>query len=116
MKLTLLLLSSLLLLGCWGGPRVVVEHKLVYIPILCPQLPQVAELHTRQVLPMAIRDEFGAYWVGISGKDYEHLAYNNQEFLRVMKGQNGVIRYYQQCIVDFNAELEKKEAENVGTD
>ena len=76
----------------------------------------MGKLYTQQVLPMAIKDEFGAYWVGISGKDYEHLAYNNQEFLRVMKEQNISIRYFKQCIVDFNDALKAQEAAAVGDD
>jgi len=70
----------------------------------------MVELHTRPVVPMAVRDEYGSYWVGISGKDYEHLAYNNAEFLRVIKDHKGIIKYYQKCIVDFNEALQAQEA------
>ena len=107
-----LILISLLLVGCSSPPKVLVQNVPVYTEILCPGLPKIVELHTRSVLPMAIKDEFGSYWVGISGKDYEHLSYNMQEFLRVVKDQKGIIRYYQKCIVDFNAVLLAQEAED----
>lgn len=114
--LILVLISSLSTACTSLEPKVLVQHKLVYIPILCPDPPLVGELYTREVLPVSLQDEFGAYWVGLSGKGYENLAYNMQEFLRVMKGQHGNIRYYQKCILDFNEELKIREAEDAEVD
>lgn len=115
MRLILILvLSSSLLTACASlEPQVVVKHKLVYIPIFCPEVMDIAELYTRKVLPVSIKDEFGAYWVGLSGKDYENLAYNMQEFLRVIRDQQGNIRYYQRCILDFNEALYAREVEEL---
>jgi len=103
-----LLLSS----GCsiFSKPKVVVQHEPVYLPIVCPDPAKPASISTIRVRPQVIEDKIGIYWVGLSAKDYEALSINIQETIRYIKDQQGVTRYYRECIVNFNEHIEQQQA------
>jgi hypothetical protein len=112
MKLKLLLLLSVLLLSSCAmfRPEVVVQTKLAYTKISCPDYPAPAGIRMLQVKPRAIFDANGLAWVGLTPKDYEHLGINNQEFIRYLKAQKGQTKYYRDCILDFNVEIQRLQA------
>lgn len=108
----LLIFALLLSSGCSLFPkdRVVVQRDAVYLPILCPDPAKPAQITTRKIRPQVIEDKVGIFWVGLTPGDYENLAINTQETIRYIKDAHGVTAYYRKCIVDFNAEIEKKKA------
>jgi len=109
MKLKHLLLSSVFLLsGCsLFQPEVVVQTKLSYTKISCPDHPSPASVRMLTVEPTGIFDSSGLAWVGISPKHYENLGINFKELTRYIKGQKGQTKYYRDCIFDFNKEIDK---------
>lgn len=109
MKLKLLLLSSIIWLsGCsLFQPEVVVQTKLSYTTVTCPDYPEPVPVKMRPVKPRAIQDAQGLAWVGLTPKDYENLGINFQEVIRYVKAQKGQTKYYRDCILDFNHEIER---------
>ena len=108
MKLKLLLLSSVLLSGCsLFQPEVVVQTKLSYTLVTCPDYPAPAPVDMLPVKPRAIFDADGIAWVGFTPKDYGHIGINFQEVIRYIKAQKGQTKYYRECILDYNAEIER---------
>jgi len=109
MKLKIsLLLSVFVLSGCsLFQPEVVVQTRLSYTKIGCPDYPSPPGIKMLPVKPRAVFDENGIAWVGLSPKDYEHNGINHQEFIRYSKAQKGQTKYYRDCILDFNAEIER---------
>ena len=109
MKLKLLLLLSILMVsGCsLFQPEIVVRTKLVYTKITCPDYPFPAGIHMLPVKPRAIFDANGLAWVGFTPKDYGNNGINHQEFIRFIKAQKGQTKYYRDCIIDFNVEVER---------
>ena len=105
-----LICSLLLSSGCALFPkdRVVVQRDNVYLAIVCPDPARPAQITTRKVRPQVVEDKIGIFWVGLTPQDYENLAINTQETIRFIKAQNGVVSYYQRCIMDFNELIEKK--------
>lgn len=109
MKLKLLLLSSVLLFsGCsLFTPEVVVQTKLSYTKITCPNYPSPAPVKMLPVKPRAVFDVDGLAWVGFTPQDYGHIGVNFQEVIRYIKDQKGQTKYYRDCILDFNIEIER---------
>lgn len=109
MKLKALLLSSIVFLsGCsLFQPEVVVQTKLSYSPVTCPDFPAPVGVHMLTVKPRAIQDANGIAWVGFTPKDYENVGINFQEVIRYIKAQKGQTKYYRDCILDFNHEIER---------
>lgn len=109
MKLKLLLLSSFFLIsGCsLFQPEVVTQTKLSYSKVTCPDYPPPAPVRMLPVKPRAIEDGQGIAWVGFTPKDYEHIGINFQEVIRYIKAQKGQTNYYRDCILDFNAEIDR---------
>lgn len=108
MKLKSLLLISLLFLsGCsLFQPEVVVQTRLSYIKISCPDHPSPASVRMLTVEPVAIFDSSGVVWVGTTPKHYKNNAINYRELIRYIKGQKGQTKYYRDCILDFNKEID----------
>ena len=113
-RLLISLILSSFLIGCASKPepRIVTEHIPVYIDIVCPDPNAPNPISTRPVRPKAIQDRAGIWWVGLEPEDYQNLAINTKETIRYIKDQKAQIRYYQQCVSDFNSELEKKRGED----
>ncbi len=109
MKLKLLLLSSIFLFaGCsLFRPEIVVQTRLSYTKISCPTYPSPIGIIMLPVKPRAIFDADGLAWVGLTPQDYGHVGINHQEFLRYIKAQKGQTKYYSDCILDFNVEIER---------
>lgn len=109
MKLKLLLLSSVFLFsGCsLFQPEVVVQTKLSYTKVTCPDYPHPDSIRMLSVKPRAIKDDNGIAWVGLTPKDYEHIGINFQEVIRYIKAQKGQTKYYRDCILDFNLEIKR---------
>lgn len=104
----LLLISTILLSGCsLFQPEIVVQTRMAYTKISCPDYPSPIGIRMLPVKPKAIFDTNGIAWVGISPKDYEHIGINNQEVIRYIKGQKGQTKYYRDCILDFNVEIDR---------
>lgn len=108
MKLKHLLLSSLILLsGCsLFQPEIVVQTKIAYTKISCPDYPSPVSVRMLTVEPIGIFDSTGLAWVGITPRHYENNAINYQELTRYIKGQKGQTKYYRDCIFDFNEEID----------
>jgi hypothetical protein len=108
MKLKLLLLSSILLLsGCWFSPKIVVQTKMAYTKVTCPDYPAPTSVRMLEVKPRAIVDIDGLAWVGFTPNDYGNIGINFQEVIRYIKAQKGQTKYYRDCILDFNVEIER---------
>jgi hypothetical protein len=108
MKLKLLLLTSLLLSGCsLFQPEIVVQTKLAYTKVTCPDYPNPAGIHMLGVKPRAITESTGITWVGFTPQHYANMGINHQEIIRYIKGQKGQTKYYRECIIDFNQEIER---------
>lgn len=109
MKLKSLLLSSVFLLsGCaLFKPEIVTQTRLSYTKITCPDSVSPDGIKMMPVKPRAIIDEFGIAWVGLTPKDYENVGINFQEVIRFIKSQKGQTKYYRDCILDFNTEIER---------
>ncbi len=109
----LLLISIFLLSGCsLFQPEIVVQTKLSYIKISCPDYASPVTVRMLTVEPTGIFDSSGLAWVGISPKHYENLGINFQELKRYIKGQKGQTKYYRDCIVDFNKEIDRLQGLN----
>jgi len=80
---------------------------MAYVEIICPDIPSPDGIHMLKVEPRAIFDIDGMAWVGLTPRDYEHLGINTQEFIRFIKAQKGQTKYYRDCILNFNEEIEK---------
>jgi hypothetical protein len=94
--------------GCALFPeKVVVKQKNLYLPIICPDPPKITPIVTNKLEPRAIIDKAGLSWVGLTPQHYQNLALNTQETIRFIKGQNGTIKYYRSCIMDFNLKIEE---------
>jgi len=109
MKLKLLLLLSVFLISSCAmfRPDVVVKTKLAYTKVQCPDYPSPDGIRMLPAKPRAIFDTDGLAWVGFTPRDYEHLGINNQEFIRYIKSQKGQTKYYRDCILDYNVEIER---------
>ena len=109
MKLKLLLLLSVFLVSSCSlfRPEIVVQTKLAYTKVSCPTYPSPAGIRMLPVKPRAIFDADGLAWVGITPTDYGRLGINNQEFIRYIKAQKGQTKYYRDCILDYNVEIER---------
>ena len=106
MKLKLLLLLSVFLLsGCsLFQPEVVVQTKLSYTKVTCPDYPNPVGVKMMPVKPRAIVDTNGITWVGFTPQHYGHMGVNHQDIIRYIKAQKGQTKYYRDCIIDFNVE------------
>jgi len=108
----LLVPCLVLLTGCsLFGEKVVVRQQSVYLPLICPDPPKPAPISPHKIEPRAIIDKNGLAWVGLTPQHYQNLAINTQETIRFIKGQNGNLKYYRGCIVDFNVRIEKLKLE-----
>jgi len=104
----LLLLSILILSGCaMFRPKVVIQTQLAYNKVNCPNYPSPSGISMLSISPRAIFDINGIAWVGLTPKDYERSAINYQEFIRFIKAQKGQTKYYRDCILDYNVEIER---------
>jgi hypothetical protein len=105
--LVVLILVSLLS-GCFSAKeKIVVKTTLVHTPIVCPAPMKPQPIKTKPLNPKAIQDQESVWWVGLSPDEYGNLAINTEESIRFIKDQNGVVRYYQGCISDFNETVER---------
>lgn len=118
MKLKLLLLSSIFLFsGCsLFQPEVVVQTRLSYTKIQCPDYPSPAGINMLTVEPRAIFDNNNIAWVGLTPAHYANLGINMQEIIRFTKAQKGQTKYYRDCILDFNVEIERLQELEKSTD
>lgn len=87
-----------------------VKTENVYLPVLCPSPMKPMPVNTRAVNPMAVQDQAGVWWVGISPDEYGNLSYNTESSIRFIKDQRGDLEYYRTCIDDFNKIVEEKNA------
>ncbi len=88
-------------------PDIVVQTKMAYTKVFCPNSPAPAGIHMLTIEPRAVFDRNSIVWVGLTPADYERMGINNQEFIRYLKDQKGQTKYYQDCILDFNAEVKR---------
>lgn len=111
MNLNRLLSSFLILVSLTGcsmfGEKVVVQRENLYLPINCPAPPKPTPIVTQKIEPRAVIDQAGLAWVGLTPQHYENLAINTSETIRFIKSQNGIIRYYQGCITEFNETIDE---------
>lgn len=109
MKLKFLpLISVLLISGCsLFQPEVVVQTKMSYTKVTCPDYPQPVGVKMLPVEPRGIFDTDGIAWVGLTPQQYGNLSVNLQEMIRYMKSQKGQTSYYRSCLVDFNSEIDR---------
>ena len=54
----------------------------------------------REVKPIAVMDDLGIWWVGISPKHYENLAQNIDDMYGAIKQKNAIVDYYKKCIAE----------------
>jgi len=110
-----LILVSLFLTGCFSAKeKIVYERVNNFIPVVCPAPIKPLPVKTKPLNPVAVQDKANVWWVGFTPDEYGNLAINTEESIRFIKDQNGVIRYYQSCIDDFNEIVEKKNGNDTG--
>lgn len=131
LKLSLLLLTTLMTSGCasiFGGPKIPEPRPVeirtveVRIPITHPTMPRAIDLKDPQwyVVSDANIDTFleeikrqnngGVVFVAMSVGDYELMAYNMQEIRRYINQLKEVVVYYRTINTD-----EEKENDDVAT-
>lgn len=102
-----------LLLGCVGSPTKIEVSQ--HLAIDCGPAPAVQRLALKGVEPVAAYDpESGTAYVRITIPDYEDLAINNERIASHFSKLSVVIRHYERCIEDFNANT-SKESETAST-
>lgn len=102
-----------LLLGCAGSPTKIEVSQ--HIVIDCGPAPAVQRLALKDVEPVAAYDpETGTAYARITIPDYEDLAINNERIASHFSKLSVVIRHYERCIEDFNANTSKR-SETAGT-
>lgn len=107
----ILLLHLSSLAGCsLFQPEIVTVTKNNYLTVTCPDYPPPQPIEPKPIKPRAVFDQTGIAWVGLTPTDYEHLAINTQETIRYIKDQKGQVKYYRDCVVDFNAKIEELRA------
>ena len=91
-----------MLLGCISSPTKV--DVTGHIPIDCGPAPAVQRLVLKDVEPVAAYDpETNTAYFRILVPDYEDLAINNERIASHFSKLSVVIRHYERCIEDFNA-------------
>jgi len=96
-KLLILFFSAIFLSGCFStAPRKVdvVTSKIE----TCISPPKAEKIVMKKVDPVAIKDEYGVYWIGITPRQYENSSLNHENFLKYIKQQNAVVNYFKECI------------------
>ena len=107
MNFKLLLLSSLLILsGCSLLTEYVDRPYPVRYQINCPIPPPPRGIIPKPIAPTVIVDKHDNWWVALSSEHYLNLAINTDETIRYIKDQKSTIRYYRQCITEFNTEID----------
>ena len=100
-----------LLIGCTSAPvKIEVSQHIV---IDCGAAPAVERLALKGVKPVAAYDpETKTAYVRITIPDYEDLAINNKRIASHFSKLSVVIRHYERCIEDFNANRTTKTGPN----
>lgn len=107
------LAAVLVLGGCTSAPVKVEVNQ--HIKIDCGPPPAVQRLALKDVEPVAAYDpETGTAYARITIPDYEDLAINNERIASHFSKLSVVIRHYERCIEDFNANT-SKESETAST-
>ena len=81
---------------------------------MCPDPIKPLPVKAKPLNPTAVQDKANIWWVGFTPDEYGNLAINTEESIRFIKDQNGVIRYYQSCIDDFNEIVREKNGNKNG--
>jgi len=98
-----------MLLGCVGSPTKIEVSQ--HLAIDCGPAPAVQHLALKNVEPVAAYDpETGTAYVRITIPDYEDLAINNERIASHFSKLSVVIRHYERCIEDFNANTSENSA------
>lgn len=108
MKILVGVLILISLSGCaLFDEKIVIQRELVYTKVVCPDQLPPRRIVTKPIDPIAITDEMGLVWVGLSGVHYGHLAINTEEAIRYITDTRNVVRYYRTCVIDFNLNVER---------
>ena len=117
----LLAASIVLMTGCsWlrpPPPEVVVQTKIVRVPITQPVLPREIDLRDPQFYVVSsknfdefverIENESGTLvFIAMSVADYELMSYNMQEIKRYVQQMQEVVVYYRRVVDDNNEKVE----------
>ena len=117
----LLVLSITLMTGCqWlrqPEPEIVIQTKLVRVPITQPVLPREIELRDPEFYVVSAKnlDEFlkrvekesgTVVFIAMSIADYELMSYNMQEIKRYVQQMQKVVVYYRRVVEDNNEKVE----------
>jgi len=99
-RVILILIVSVALSGCFWKkdeikPTIVVQHKTI-----CIDPPKSSKVFMREVEPIAVKDDLGIWWVGITPKHYENLSLNIDDMFGAIKQKNAIIDYYRKCITE----------------
>lgn len=99
-RFILILIIPIIISGCFWKkdeikPTIIVQHKTI-----CINPPKSTKIFMRKVDPMAVKDDLGVYWVGITPQHYENQSLNIDDMLGGIKQKNAIIEYYQKCIAE----------------
>ena len=116
MRLVSILILVSLMAGCGFAPKEKIVYQQVnnFIPVICPAPMKPLPINSKPLVPIAVQDKANVWWVGFDPNHYGNLAINTEETIRFIKDQNGVIRYYRQCIDDFNKIVDEKNGKPTG--
>ncbi len=99
-----------MLSGCfWNNKEVIKATVVVQSKTICIDPPQSSRVIMRKVEPIAVKDELGIYWVGITPQHYENLSQNIDDMFGGIKQKNAIIDYYQKCLKETPKDATEKE-------
>jgi hypothetical protein len=100
-RIIFVLIVSLTLSGCfWNTKETIKATVVVQKKTICIDPPQSSKVLLKEVEPIAVKDELGIYWVGITPKHYENLSQNISDMFVGLKQKNAIIEYYKKCLED----------------
>lgn len=100
----LILITSLLLVGCGSVKPQLTHIKTVYknTPIICPNPPEIEKITLGNLKWIQAKDEEGMPVIGLYPDDYEILGKNTAKLLLRIKQGEAVKWYYLECINNHN--------------
>jgi len=101
MRYLILLITSVLLIGCATTPDPIPAKPIVlkeYVYPNCDNPPQRAKVEHRDIFWFWTVDENGDTIYYITPKGYEDLSFNISEFIKGAKELRAELAYYKECI------------------
>jgi hypothetical protein len=113
MKILLLLILSLLFVGCSHTPEKVYIDNYVFIPVVCEDFGRIDPVRSLPVVFVEADTSDGFKVLGLRGDMYSNLAIIIRDTLRYIGEQDKAIDYYTKCIENHNSTTLNEEGEPI---